>query len=69
MSNTDLAIMFYGFILTMVLFVIGYICSIKIVEDIRKCKRCANQHTWECPSSKQCWDTNDKPYFKAKESE
>lgn len=33
----------------------------------RKCDKCINYKTMDCPNSSKCYDTLDKPYFKIKE--
>ena len=30
------------------------------------CIYCEKLHTEDCPNHGKCWDTDDKPYFKAK---
>lgn len=35
------------------------------IENISKeCRNCKNYKTMQCPNSSECWDTEDKPYFR-----
>lgn len=33
----------------------------------KKCDKCANWKTFNCPNSSLCYSTKNKPYFKIKE--
>lgn len=46
---------------------IGYDLGIKDTEEAyrnKKCDKCSNYKTRQCPNSSKCYSTLNKPYFK-----